>query len=180
MIQITSDPAPDWYPNWSPDETKVTFYSYRSGNRDVWVMPLSGGPVLQLTDGAATGASSWSPKWSPNGREILYYRMSEHEGGFWVMPSDGGLGRLVEGGDFATFSIWSPDGQVTYKKGVEGQLWRVPAEGGDPELLVEESVGAAEWSGDGRRLFFFKRGVASRAIHVNRGRYPGNAGVRRW
>ncbi len=36
------------------------------------------------------------------------------------------------------------------------------AEAGDPELLTEESVGAAaEWSRDGQRLFFFKRGEKS-------------------
>ena len=41
---------------------------------------------------------------------------------------------------------------------------QVPTEGGEPELLTEESFGGAEWSGDGQRLFFWKRGEKSANI----------------
>ena len=27
-VQLTDDPAPDWAPGWSPDETKLAFYSF--------------------------------------------------------------------------------------------------------------------------------------------------------
>src|SRR6185295_8247563 len=34
MTPLTTDPAPDWDPRWSPDGREIAFYAYRSGNRD--------------------------------------------------------------------------------------------------------------------------------------------------
>ncbi len=50
MERLSSDPTPDWAPRISPDGQQIAFYSYRSGNRDLWVMPAAGGPARQLTD----------------------------------------------------------------------------------------------------------------------------------
>ena len=49
MQPLTNDPAPDWAPAWSPDGSEIAFYSGRSGNRDIFVVPSGGGPLRQLT-----------------------------------------------------------------------------------------------------------------------------------
>ncbi len=59
--------APDWYPRWSPDGSQIAFYAYRSGNREVWTMPVTGGPARQLTDFKAIGAEAFFPTWSHDG-----------------------------------------------------------------------------------------------------------------
>jgi Tol biopolymer transport system component len=38
----------------SPDGREVAFYSYRSGRRDIWVMPATGGAARQVTDDEAS------------------------------------------------------------------------------------------------------------------------------
>jgi len=43
--QITSDPANDLWPDWSPDGTKIAFSSLRSGNWDIWVAAVDVPPV---------------------------------------------------------------------------------------------------------------------------------------
>ena len=153
-MQVTSEPAPDWYPRWSPDGQNILFFSNRTGNREIWVMPVSGGPARQLTDGKATNIESWLPAWSPNGREIVFSSSLEHS--IYVMPSDGGEGRQVTKRperDF--FPVWSPDGEWLVFMQSGSRLWRVPAAGGNPEPLTEEGwYGTPRWSRDGKRVFF--------------------------
>src|SRR3990170_6246104 len=38
QTNLTNDPATDYAPAWSPDGTKIAFYSDRDGNLDVYVM----------------------------------------------------------------------------------------------------------------------------------------------
>ena len=47
-IQLTTDPAIDAGPAWSPDGTQIAFDSDRSGNSDIWVLTIE--PVaVELT-----------------------------------------------------------------------------------------------------------------------------------
>ena len=47
--QLTTHPADDYAPTWSPDETEIAFYSLRNGNRDIYVMSTDGGAQRQIT-----------------------------------------------------------------------------------------------------------------------------------
>ena len=42
LRQLTSDPATDHHPQWSPDGTFIVFSSDRSGNWDVWTINADG------------------------------------------------------------------------------------------------------------------------------------------
>ena len=161
MVQLTTDPTPDWAPRWSPDGQQIVFYAYRSGNRDIWVMPSSGGPARQVT---THGARDWFPSWSPDGREIAF--SSNRDGGFglWVIPAEGGEARQIT--TDGNSPAWSPDGQwlvfgktssVTDSTRNNGRVWRVRATGGTTEelvagLLVSDPSG--RWSPDGTQVFF--------------------------
>ena len=70
MTPLTTDLAPDWHPIWSPDGTQIAFYSYRTGNREIFVMPSQGGPARQLTSHPGHDRPM---NWSPDGREIAFY-----------------------------------------------------------------------------------------------------------
>jgi TolB protein len=41
-IQLTTDPAGDYAPSWSPDGRAIVFHSFRHGNRDVFTMSDDG------------------------------------------------------------------------------------------------------------------------------------------
>jgi dipeptidyl aminopeptidase/acylaminoacyl peptidase len=48
--RITQHSANDTHPRWSMDGTNIYFLSSRTGNAQVWRLPLSGGEAVQITD----------------------------------------------------------------------------------------------------------------------------------
>jgi len=48
--RLTTDPAGDSSPRWSPDGESLFFLSSRSGSSQVWRLPLAGGESRQVTD----------------------------------------------------------------------------------------------------------------------------------
>jgi dipeptidyl aminopeptidase/acylaminoacyl peptidase len=67
-IQLTRT-AKDSSPKWSPDGKTLAFLSARSGDSQVYLLPLEGGeahPVTRLSTGADI------VKWSPDGKTILF------------------------------------------------------------------------------------------------------------
>ena len=85
-LRLTSDPALDYDPSWSPDGDRIAFVSNRNrGQEQIFVMDSDGQNVTGLT-------SQWThqqPAWSPDGEKIAYVR---NQGGrqVWVMDADGG------------------------------------------------------------------------------------------
>jgi len=153
MSQLTTDPAPDWFPRWSPDGEEIAFYAYRSGNRDLWVMPSEGGPARQLTSHPALDVG---PRWSPDGREIAFTSRRRGNRDVWIVDAEGGEPRQVTV-DLADETIvdWSPDGRwLAFAS--RRRLFRIPAAGGEPERLGERLFGSwgARLSPDGKVLYY--------------------------
>jgi Tol biopolymer transport system component len=69
LRQLTNDPARDRGPQWSPDGSRIAFYSNRSGTYQLWSIRADGSGLRQLTD-LADGA--WFPYWSPDGSRIAF------------------------------------------------------------------------------------------------------------
>ena len=49
-VQLTTNPAHDTEPRWSPDGKYVIFASYREGQKDLWAVSIEGGSPARLTD----------------------------------------------------------------------------------------------------------------------------------
>src|SRR5690348_14268788 len=67
-IQLTRT-GKDSSPKWSPDGKTIAFLSVRSGDSQVYLLPLEGGeahPLSKLSSGADI------VKWSPDGKTILF------------------------------------------------------------------------------------------------------------
>jgi len=56
-------------PAWSPDGQRIAFWANNKGQRDLWVIPATGGSPVAVTSDAAT---DWSPEWSPDGRWLYF------------------------------------------------------------------------------------------------------------
>ena len=154
MIPLTSGSDLDWHPRWSPDGKEVAFYSSRTGRREVFVMPLGGGPAVQLTSGESDDTEFFYPQWSPDGNEIAF-AARRGRAAIHVVPRDGGATRFVFESESREelHAAWSSDGRWLMFASNQS-LWRVPAEGGEPERLTE---GVNNWpipSRDGKRVFF--------------------------
>ncbi len=68
FTQLTLDTL-DFEPAWSPDGGKILFYSFRSGNLDIWTMNPDGTNLVNLTN---SPANEFHPSWSHDGKTILF------------------------------------------------------------------------------------------------------------
>ena len=97
-------------PQVSPDGQRVAFvigdvnWDANKVISQIYVVPINGGNVKQLTDGAA---SSTAPRWSPDGKRIAFV----NGGQIWTMEPDGDdKDQITKISTSATAPVWSPDG----------------------------------------------------------------------
>jgi len=53
QIDLTNNPASDRKPVWSPDGTKIAFYSLSDSNNEVYVMNADGSGQVNVTNNVA-------------------------------------------------------------------------------------------------------------------------------
>jgi dipeptidyl aminopeptidase/acylaminoacyl peptidase len=136
MAPLTTDPTPDWAQAGRRTDA-IAFFAYRSGNRDLWVMPSRGGPARQLTSGPARDIN---PTWSPDGREIAFYSRRTGRQAVWIVNANGGAARLVTATPGGSLE-WLRDGSGFVVITRDGDsLYRVAKDGGEPVLLARMSV----------------------------------------
>ena len=59
----------DFKPSFSPDGTRILFYSYRHGNPQIYVMDADGANPVRVTN---TSRDAFFPSWSPDGSRLLF------------------------------------------------------------------------------------------------------------
>jgi WD40 repeat protein len=64
--RLTNDVFRDRQPRWSPDGTRIAFYSNRSGKYEIWTIRADGSQLERAT--IIPGRPAYNPLWSPNGR----------------------------------------------------------------------------------------------------------------
>jgi Tol biopolymer transport system component len=150
----------DVAPQYSPDGTRLVFYSNRSGSVQIWTSNADGTQATQLTSMDPL-ATTGSPRWSPDGKEISF---DSNAGGFYqiyVIGSHGGKPRVLTSGSFNHFaSTWSPDGRWVYfgsPRGGRDEIWRVPSGGGALEQVTNFGATHPQFSPDGVWMYFTKR-----------------------
>ncbi|MEA2238256.1 MAG: TolB protein [Thermoanaerobaculia bacterium] len=153
QTRLTSDPASDFGPAWSPDGTQIAF----TRGLDIFVMNADGTNPIRLT--AFTAINS-APAWSPDGRQIAFH--SSRDGNFeiYVMNADGSnQTRLTNNaaGDFSP--SWSPDGQrIVFRTDRDGnnEIYIIPKNGSRPSRLTVNTLDDQEphFSVDGTKIFF--------------------------
>jgi Tol biopolymer transport system component len=122
------------FPALSPDDRWVAFYRIISGQRDIWIVPNSGGESIRFTDDAA---SDMYPAWSPDGTKLAFVSERAGVSDIWVAPVKDGKrsGRespLTTGPVSAELPAWSPDGSTiafTGSLGDRSEAWQVSGQG---------------------------------------------------
>lgn len=148
----------------SKDGSEIAFSWDRTGTNEIFVAPVRGERIYQLTEGS--DRSVW-PRWSPDGQWIAFLRDSGGDERFqiWVMRRDGRrlrqLTQLPKAGhrDIA----WSPDGtRIAFTSNSAGQGYGVEVldvASGERRVLTDGAYDdmAPRWSPDGEWLLFTSR-----------------------
>jgi TolB protein len=141
----------------SPDGTTILFDSDRSGNADIWSLPVSGGEPIPF---AASPLTDRNPLFSRDGSQVLFVSDRSGSMDLWVMPARGGEPRrLTEDPGVEGEPAWSPDGKAiafSSNRGGQNDLWVIPVAGGEPRRLTQDNLlpTFVEWSPDGTTIFF--------------------------
>jgi eukaryotic-like serine/threonine-protein kinase len=130
----------------SPDGTSIAVHARERGTTaptfDTWLIPAPlGGTPRKFVETAG------ALRWSPDGTRIVYVRPGETRGdAIMVADANGGASRELvsaRGGWHTHWPAWSPDGRFVYFfqtiatwNGEPSEIFRVPASGGEPEIVV--------------------------------------------
>ena len=131
--RLTSSPAADSNPRWSPDGKRIAFISSRSGAPQVWTIGVDGGEALQLTR-LSTGASG--VVWSPAGTHLAFVSSV-----FPDCPNDEANRKRLEELERSKVKARSYDRLLVrhwnaWWDGTRSHLFLVPAAGGTPVDLT--------------------------------------------
>jgi Tol biopolymer transport system component len=174
---LTTGPATEFEPAFSPDGTSVAFSSDRAdtatGRTDIWVVHRDGTGLRRLT----TGLNARGPAWSPDGKRIA----AGTDRGIVTFPAAGKptvtqvTTNDATHADFAP--AWSADGtRLVYTRtalangGATGQtLWSVAVTGKSADPLLDKTappgfLSQPDVSADGRYVTFLQADASGTAI----------------
>jgi Tol biopolymer transport system component len=156
VTQLTFDPAPDSYPEWSADGKKIVFESVRDGNNEIYVMNADGSGQTNLTNNPNLDLV---PTWSPDGTQIAFTSRRDGNEEIYIMNADGsGQTNLTNNPAGDAQPAWSPDGtKIAFESLRNGfaQVFVMNTDGsGVIQLTTSGSNGGANWSPDGTKIVF--------------------------
>jgi Tol biopolymer transport system component len=149
-VRLTSDPAADSQPAWSPSGTRIAFTSARGGGSHLWAMNADGSGQVQISLGADS-----KPAWSPDGAKIAFVRRGTTDD-LWVMDAGGANAHALVATPADEYDpTWSPDG-TTIVFSRAGNLFRVTVPGG---VVTQLTTAAGDedspaWSHSGARIAY--------------------------
>jgi Tol biopolymer transport system component len=165
LQQLTTDPAAEFDPAWSPDSTKVA-YRYQPGDdqtTEIWVVNADGSNAHPVTENEV---ADWGPCWTPDGRVSWNSAVGVGGGGFhlWVANPDGSDQHSL-GDVLVEYPAWSPDGSrvafMAQEPDASGSnpdynIWVMNADETDPQRLTDTpgEDGWPAWSPDGMSIVF--------------------------
>src|SRR5581483_9196050 len=129
QTRLTTNPARDDFPDWSPDGSKIVFTSDRDGNAEIYVMFADGSGQINITNNPAFDAQA---AWSPDSHKIAFG--STRDGNYEIYVTDGSsTTRLTTNLAFDGAPAWQPllpvsgdfncDGVITVADAIDIQLW---------------------------------------------------------
>jgi Tol biopolymer transport system component len=181
MSRFTFDAAAERFSVWSPDGSRVVFYSTRNGPGDLFVKFANGsGPEQQIP---APEQFKLPTSWSADGRYLLFQRTDpQTSSDLWVlsMATDHPTASVfLKTSAAERFGAFSPDGRwVAYQSNESGRNeiyvrpFLPPGGNAAPAAVWQISTGGGimpVWAHDGKELFFLNPvgGMMSASITVS-------------
>jgi len=149
-----------WFhrPRVSPDGASVAFASGKRPQANIYVMPLTGGSMQQLT---FMNNVNMNPVWSPDGKEIAFGSTHDGNAKIWRISSSGGTPRAYARtiSSTAFHLTWSPGPQILYPQ-LQNRNFHFldPQTEQEKPLVPNDSVGAMfypRYSPDGNKVAIY-------------------------
>jgi Tol biopolymer transport system component len=173
QTNLSNNPANDGYSAWSPDGSKIAFYSNRlASSFDIYVMNADGTGVTRLTL-TANPRVDQRPAWSPDGLKISFDTTRDGNWEIYVMNADGtGQTNLSNNPANDGYSAWSPDGsKIAFASTRDGGNFHIYVMNADGTGVTRLTTGAwddvaPEWSPDGSKISFQTNRDGNNEIYV--------------
>ena len=160
--RLTTHPASDRSPRFSPDGARIAFASNRDGDFEIFVMSTRGGDAAtQLTFNE--GDADRIPSWTADGTEIVYdknfaaiYAVAADGTGAERKLADGFLPGTAPGGNKVVLAPPTNDGLATMH--LDGSEQR--------QITTGPADFSANWSPEGNDLVFTRSNDLGRDVYV--------------
>jgi Tol biopolymer transport system component len=172
LLRLTDLPGEEHGASWSPDGSRIVFWSEYAGNRDIYVVSVS-----EASSGASEEVPTrltehpgldTDPDWSPDGSRIAFSSDRDGNEEIYVMELEAGqpgtgtgaLTRLTDNPARDTAPVWSPDGSlIAFESDRAGNvdIYVVSPDGSSAaKPLTSDSTHDrnAAWSPDGRYVAY--------------------------
>jgi Tol biopolymer transport system component len=169
-LKLTTDPAADTDPAWSPDGRYIAFLRQTPGHGGFYVVPVSGGPERKVADAFQKGQRVFGRRldYAPTDGKFLAVsdtRSAEESFSLFLLSTETGERQKLTSpptsasvGDCSP--AFSPDGKrIAFSRSVSPvvtDIYVVSVAGGEPVRLTFDNVIADSptWTPDGREIIF--------------------------
>jgi len=184
-VRLTTDPAIDCCPAWSPDDRWIAFVRKQKSNWAVLLIPSVGGPERELTEISKSSALSWTP-------DAKWLAFSEQDSppqgplSIWAINVDTierrRLTTFVTQSAGAEFPLGdsapaiSPDGSaLAFARQVKSYIWSFYVQRltrdlrpqGEPKMVTDRRYGyegGIAWTANGREIVYAAGGGAVQSL----------------
>lgn len=159
--RMTTHPASDRSPRFSPDGTRIAFASNRDGDFEIFVMSARGGDAAtQLTFNE--GDADRIPSWTADGTKIVY---DKNFAEIYVVPADGTSAERKIADGFVPGT--SPRGdKVVFATPTNGGLVTMHLDGSEQRQITTGPALSANWSPNGNALVFTGSNEDGRDVYL--------------
>lgn len=173
--RLTTSPAEENFPAFSPDGSQLAFSRQTGGNWDVYVIPAAGGEARRVT---YDPRGDFETGWTPDGKGVLFGSNLNLVPQLYAIPTDGVLPTLLPLPKALVGSI-SPDGARIaytpmggvgdwrfYRGGSRGQVWLASLKDGAIEKLPQGNYNDDQpmWVGD--KIYFISDRTSAYNLYV--------------
>ena len=183
-MRLTTSPAEEFSPAWSPDDRWIAFVRQQQGNVAIMLIPPLGGQERKLTEMISAAGLCWTPdaKWlafseRDSGEQMSIWAISVETGERRRLTTFQTRLRTGEGGALGDYypSI-SPDGRsLAFARNAIAGVWELYAlqltrdlrPAGEPARVTDQhyaSVGGPAWTANGREIVYSAGSVLSQSL----------------